>query len=72
MERQLCTIGEDIGPVIDKLHERSRREYEKVLELCHLHGVKLSRDLLERGESSITKRCLDVLKVTSIQRLFKV
>ena len=43
-------MGEDTGLIVDKFQKQKQKEYEAILELCHLHGVQFSKNMLERGK----------------------
>ncbi|XP_046840765.1 EF-hand calcium-binding domain-containing protein 12-like [Xenia sp. Carnegie-2017] len=61
-----CTIGGPTGPLIDDFQKRQRREYEQIVELCHHHGLPLSKNILERvllyPEDHDFTACINVLK----------
>lgn len=46
--RALCTMGGVTGLMVDKFQKDKQKEYEEILELCHLYGVQLSKGMLER------------------------
>lgn len=48
IEREFCTMGGVTGMLVDTFQRQKQHEYERMLELCHLHGVPLSKNLLER------------------------
>jgi hypothetical protein len=35
--------------LVDTYQRQKQHEYEQIVEICHLHGVPLSKNLLERG-----------------------
>ena len=35
--------------LVDTFQRQKQHEYERILELCHLHGVPLSKNLLQKG-----------------------
>ena len=43
------TLGGRVGEMVDRYRKMTMKEYNDVVELCHMHGVQLSKDLLERG-----------------------
>ncbi|XP_028398028.1 EF-hand calcium-binding domain-containing protein 12-like [Dendronephthya gigantea] len=47
-ERESSTMGGVTGVLVDAFQRQKENEYEKILELCHLHGIPLSKNLLER------------------------
>lgn len=42
-------MGGVTGVLVDAFQRQKEDEYEKILELCHLHGITLSKNLLEKG-----------------------
>ena len=47
------SIGGTTADLVDKYRQLTLKEYEDVVELCHMQGVQLSRPLLERGKSEL-------------------
>ena len=43
-------MGGITGMIVDTFQRQKQHEYEQILKLCHLHGVPLSKNLLERGK----------------------
>ena len=43
------TLGGRVGEMVDRYRKMTMKEYNDVVELCHMDGVQLSKDLLERG-----------------------
>lgn len=44
------SLGGATAVLVDKYRQLTLKEYEDVVELCHMQGVQLSRPLLERGK----------------------
>ena len=42
-------MGGATGMLVDTFQRQKQHEYERILELCHLHGVPLSKNLLQKG-----------------------
>ena len=55
VERHLApsTLSGSSGHLIDETRKQIKREYDKAVNLCRMHGVKLTRELLEKGERLI-------------------
>ena len=58
--RQNCTMGGITGMLVDTFQRQKQHEYEQILKLCHLHGVPLSKNLLERVLLHPEDKALDV------------
>ena len=43
------TLGGRVGEMVDRYRKMTMKEYNDVVELCHMHGVQLSKGVLERG-----------------------
>ena len=43
------TLGGRVGEMVDRYRKMTVKEYNDVVELCHMHGVQLSKDVLGRG-----------------------
>ena len=42
-------MGGETGLMVDRYQKQKHEEYEAILKLCHLHGVQLSKTMLEKG-----------------------
>ena len=43
------TLGGRVGEMVDRYRKMTMKEYNDVVELCHMHGVQLSKGVLGRG-----------------------
>lgn len=43
------TLGGRVGEMVDRYRKMTVKEYNDVVELCHMHGVQLSKGVLGRG-----------------------
>ena len=43
------TLGGRMGEMVDRYRKMTMKEYNDVVELCHMHGVQLSKGVLGRG-----------------------
>ena len=44
------TVRGPTGQVINDMRHQLKREYDESVNLCRMHGVKLTRELLEKGQ----------------------
>lgn len=43
------TLGGRVGEMVDRYRKMTMKEYNDVVELCHMHGVQISKGQLARG-----------------------
>lgn len=59
------TLGGRVGEMVDRYRKMTMKEYNDVVELCHMHGVQLSKDLLERVLLQPEDKPLSQIKLTA-------
>lgn len=52
------TLGGRVGEMVDRYRKMTMKEYNDVVELCHMHGVQLSKGLLGRGRFVLKNYCI--------------
>ncbi|XP_020623016.1 EF-hand calcium-binding domain-containing protein 12-like [Orbicella faveolata] len=59
------TLGGRIGEMVDRYRKMTVKEYNDVVELCHMHGVQLSKGVLGRVLLQPEDKPLSQMKLTS-------